>query len=513
MKLKVLIVDDEPIICQGLRQTVPWHEIGAEIIGVAYDGEEALEFIEQTEVDLVLSDVKMPVMDGLLLAEQISNRFPDIKLLIISGYGEFEYAKRAIKYGVKDYLLKPVEIDELMRIIKEIHEEIVQERKNELRSMLRQVLNSSVMGKDMELHQLPFKDHLSSGYCLIGSEIKNYSETVLPLNETERQDRKNNWVRLLDEHLNHKEIFSASIFINENRLLTCCRFSKEEQPDFPIFEEIEKSVEKQLGNPIFLCLSSCFPSLREINSYFQELLDGLKAHPYMNRNVFTAKEFIPNTGSQKRYPDSLEKRVKRLWESGAAQQQQFAEDLFKHFAENKWSLEDVIAALKEIEKKLLNEFQIGIQYRRLHQLNVTVYNSYNQIKKLFLEDLKEFSSYRQSIVNDGQRWLVKKAIAYIHEHYSSDLKAAEIAGVINVSPNYFSQLIKQETGKHFNDYLHDVRVNQAKSLLKETPFRIFEVSEMVGYKDYKYFVQIFKRVTDLTPTQYRNIAAGSISHD
>lgn len=507
----MLIVDDEPIICQGLMQTVPWNQIGVEVVGSAFDGEEALKMIKENRVDLVLSDVKMPVMDGLSLSEHLHNHFPHIKILIISGYGEFEYAKRAIQYGVKDYLLKPVDIDELMKIISDIQAEMILEKKNEFRSILRQVEYWSITGKDTQLTHIPVKDHLSSRYCLIGSEIRDFSETVMPLHETEQQILKNKWVSLFEENLIEEGILAASVFISENRLVTCCKFSEEEQPDFHILGKIVKNVERQLEKPIYLCLSSCFQSLNEINNYFLELLTALKAHPYMNRTVYTAKEILPTLGPKILDSDMFEKGLKKVWENDEVQLQQFAEDLFTHFKENKWSLEDVVTALKQLEKKLLSEFQVIRKSSRVNQINVTVYNSYNQIKKVFLEDLKEYVSYRQSIVNDGQRWLVKKAIAYINEHYSSDLKATEIADVINVSPNYFSQLIKQETGKHFNDYLHDVRVTKAKSLLKETPYRIFEVSEMVGYKDYKYFVQIFKRVTKLTPTQYRNIAADAIS--
>jgi two-component system response regulator YesN len=121
-----------------------------------------------------------------------------------------------------------------------------------------------------------------------------------------------------------------------------------------------------------------------------------------------------------------------------------------------------------------------------------------------MKDIEDYIRF-QSTTQGGQHWLIMKAVNYIKENYASDLKASEVANVINVSPNYFSQLIKQETGTHFNDYLHDVRLNQAKVLLKETPFRVFEIAEMVGYKDYKYFVHIFKKSTTITPTKYRKI--------
>lgn len=182
---KVLLVDDEQIICKGLRQTVPWEDFGAEVIGEAYDGEEALEIIERMEVNLVISDVKMPVMDGLKLAEQIANRYPYIRMIIISGYDEFNYAKRALKYRVRDYLLKPVDIDELLKLVKTIKNEDEQEKQQGWEYSISQSLTSLAMK-----HVLEKRDStnrlLMKGYRLIGSEIKEYAREIHPLSDEEK---------------------------------------------------------------------------------------------------------------------------------------------------------------------------------------------------------------------------------------------------------------------------------------------------------------------------------------
>ncbi|WJH33630.1 response regulator [Paenibacillus sp. CC-CFT747] len=122
MTIKMLIVDDEPVICRGLRETIPWETIGVEVVGDASDGVEALERIESQPVDLVLTDIHMDGMDGLELAKELRQRYPHIRIIILSGYDYFDYARQAIRIGVEDYLLKPVDVDELMEMVRRIGE-------------------------------------------------------------------------------------------------------------------------------------------------------------------------------------------------------------------------------------------------------------------------------------------------------------------------------------------------------------------------------------------------------
>jgi two-component system response regulator YesN len=124
MIIKMLIVDDEPIICQGLRQTIPWDTIGVEVVGEAYDGVEALQFVTRQHVDLVLTDIHMDGMDGLELAKGLKELLPQIRIIILSGYDDFEYARQALRLGIEDYLLKPVNIEELMAMVQSIGKEL-----------------------------------------------------------------------------------------------------------------------------------------------------------------------------------------------------------------------------------------------------------------------------------------------------------------------------------------------------------------------------------------------------
>lgn len=497
MNLKLLIVDDEPIICQGLRMTVPWNELGIEVVGEAYDGEDALKIMQETHVDIILTDVTMPVMDGLILTEKVSTFFPYIKTIIISGYDEFEYAQKAMKLGVKDYLLKPVDVDELIELIKGMQKNIVEKKTKDSIMNMKQLLSSLVMKQEIELD---LEQEEFCCYQLFCSEIRDYASTI---DKKDKYQIKEAWRKSITEQLLSNGVLSVSTFVDENLLLTCSTTMGQSKQLSNYFLEIEGTIQQELGISISLCYSPIVKEYKHLSTTYNRLIEGIKLAHCLDKCVFTFSD-IPNI-TRNINQQKLEKRLNHFLSEENPQIQFCVDDIFSKFEEENMFLEDVVIVLKEVEKTVLTHFPEQQSSIMSKDINVTVYNSYNELKKLFKQDLETYVKHHQTVDQNGQYWLIMKAIQYIKEHYASDLKASEVANVINVSPNYFSQLIKHETGKHFNDYLHEVRLNQAKILLKETPYRVFEIAEMVGYKDYKYFVHIFKKSTCTTPTKYRNV--------
>ncbi|WP_199868547.1 helix-turn-helix domain-containing protein, partial [Virgibacillus senegalensis] len=139
----------------------------------------------------------------------------------------------------------------------------------------------------------------------------------------------------------------------------------------------------------------------------------------------------------------------------------------------------------------------------LHSLDFQCYNTYQAIQFLFENDIRNLMNKCQLTHVENNNWLMERAETYIKNYYTTDIKAQEVADVINISPNYFSSLFKQRTGRNFNEYVNVLRVEQAKTLLADTPFKVREVAEQVGYHEYKYFVEVFKKFVGMTPTEYR----------
>ncbi|MCM2675877.1 response regulator transcription factor [Alkalicoccobacillus plakortidis] len=343
MNMKMLIVDDEPVICQGLAQTIDWQSIGVEVVGVAFNGKQALQKIEKNHIDIILTDISMPEMDGLELAECIVQQHPDTKMIIISGYDDFEYARQAIRLGVEDYLLKPVDVDELMGLVKNVTE------------------------KMLLVHQYPKEAEV----CLV--------EAVL------MQDKD------------------------------------------------------------------------KAKSCIIETLSMLKENNYsLRQSVHVCQE--------------LERTLKR-----------------------------------KLRERLPNKQFDEVPLRLQSGVDLSMENTFTTIEDLFVGDIMQFINEVED--SEQNHWVIENIKRYMHKNYQQDLRASEVAEQHFITPNYFSMLFKQETGKSFSEYLNGLRIQKASELLLNTSNKVFEIAEFVGYKEYKYFVQVFKKKLGLTPTHYRRLNA------
>jgi two-component system, response regulator YesN len=402
MPFKMLIVDDEPIICRGLQQTIPWDEYMVEVVDLAYDGAEAIQKIqEHGDIDLVLTDVRMPNVDGLRLAAFLAENYPDIRLIIISGYDDFKYAQQAIQLGVKDYLLKPVEVDELLRVITKITSTL-QEEQESAQQIYQMNLQNAIFHQVLDLpdttpnHSGLFADVRIYPFVTM---LKEYKNKTKDLSEEELQNLAVDWENQVEKLLNSQGFSCVSVFTSKNVLLTC----------------------------VTNHLSDFTPR----NLDFQEL------------------------------------------------------------------------------NCVVNDTDITIG--QLNEVYLRLYEDTRYIP--FSEDGVVVSPVSESLANRSKAndWLMDRAEQYIKTYYASPIKAHEVADVINISPNYFSSLFKQKTGKSFNEYINTLRVDAAKQLLEETPFNVNEIAEKVGYREYKYFVDVFKKFTGYTPTKYRNVMANNIN--
>jgi two-component system, response regulator YesN len=402
MTFKMLIVDDEPIICRGLQQTIPWDEYRVEVVDLAYDGAEAIQKIkEHGDIDLVLTDVRMPNVDGLRLSAFIAENYPDIRTIIISGYDDFKYAQQAIQLGVKDYLLKPVDVDELLGVVTKITSTL-QEERVAAKQIYQMNLQNAIFHQVLDLPDtIPNHSSLFANVRIYPfvSMLKEYKNKTKDLSEEELQSLKADWEQLVESSLRSQGYESVSVFTSKNVLLTC----------------------------VTNCQSALTPenlSFPELNCVFNEI-------------------------------------------------------------------DITIGQLKEVYQKLYEDTQF-LPFSK---------------QGFVVSPVSESSAFNPK----GSDWLIERAEQYIRSYYESPIKAHEVADFINISPNYFSSLFRQKTGKSFNDYINTIRVEAAKQLLEETPFNVNEIAEKVGYREYKYFVDVFKKFTGYTPTKYRNITANNIN--
>jgi two-component system response regulator YesN len=509
MMRKILLVDDEPIMCEGLRLTVPWEETGAEVVGVAQDGLEALDWLEANgHVDIILSDVRMPIMDGLEMAERL-HKLPKVpKVILLSGYDDFEYARRAMRVGVKNYLLKPVEIDELIETVRTAVKEInckEQEEEHYLEMELGNIILGKIESDERRLNQnnellqrsayfaLCSKTDQSimwsdSQYAYIQAVLKQYRLKALKIE--------------LDEHLSFICIYQWHQILSRKELRH-------------LLKEAKKS------NMGFITLEAKPHLISELNHIHSNLRSTLTESIVRNRPfAYVRSHQARDLSWNSRYDvpaELVDELIEGVFKSDNNQMMDMVKKLIDFFLQNACLLPDAYKQCLYIENKIVLQYEKLIRnkefpIRELKIQSITTYGSYNKLRQLLEEDMAAAAYIVGQDKTRHQHWAMESAIEYIQKYYASDIKASEVADLINLSPNYFSSLFKQDVGMSFNEYLNEYRIEKAKLFLEETPDKVRQIASQVGYQEYKYFVQVFKKFTKVTPTEYRKILHGETSN-
>lgn len=519
--MKMLIVDDEPVICRGLSETISWETIGVEVVGEASDGEEALELISRQPVDLVLTDINMDGMDGLSLSRTLREQYPHIRIIILSGYNDFEYARQALRIGLEDYLLKPVDVDELVGMVKRIGGEMAleadrmkQRKREEWLNWLNRLMQSGgTLSKEDRMPSVPEK---VCGFRMMASQLKDYALWAEHSTEEERQTARRKWEQAVQNAFPDDEQEVISVFHHPNLLISLCIGSMDTGKNSLHAALAEVTGPAGTEHRLHFGLSPVFRSLTEAYTRCSDAIAAVQ-----NTDVLMGKTvvFYEDTVPQRKYrgpaaSQDLEKQLVNLLFDGSTDElENVLGDMMRESSVKGSSLADIGQAYKEfkivIQRRLRSStVDVSAEIERMlnGDIDICTHNSYRAVEALIRCELMSLFSFIHSSVKDKNHWAVDRIKKYIESHYSTDLKASEVANWLQITPNYFSIVFNQYFGKGFAEYLNEVRIEHAKDFLSGTHDRVFEIADKVGYKDYKYFCSIFKSHTGVTPTQYRKFA-------
>lgn len=531
--IKVLLVDDEPIIVRGLKKLISWDSLDCEIIGEAYDGEEALEFIRENKPDIVITDLLMPVMDGMELVKNVYEDGLSAKIIILSGHGEFELARNALKYGVFEYLLKPVTKEQLAETISKIlgkikidiiHSEKMEKMKaqwHENLPLLRDKLVLDVIRGEIHDRELVYKkaelldmEFRAAGYNVlaiqlinhnIGDDVKTSEEKILVKFVVE-----NIASEVIDRRLaGYTTVAGDTLYI-----LTFIRdqgFSNSIL--FAVADEIRNCVLEYTNTSVSIGIGRFYSDIADVEKSFEEATQALKSRfLFDNTNIIHINNILPKNGKGSHYPEAAEKEALDVLTYGAEfNASELAVRLVGAFLENSGKNPEMVINFS-------NEFLIQLE-RSLRSMgcNVEMHQSElrNECERINrMESLQELQKWfagklenaRMSVLNMRKAReydAIREAKNYIDSKYSEDLTLNRVAGKVYMSPTYFSSIFKSRTGVNFCDYLSKVRMDNAARLLKDSGYKTYEVSEVVGYKNPRYFSDAFKRYFGLTPTEFR----------
>jgi len=530
--IKILIVDDEFIIRTGIRTSIDWESMGMVVVGEAANGKEGYEKVLSLEPHIVITDIRMPVMDGLEFTKLLKENTPNVRIVIISGYNEFQYAREALRMGVNEYLLKPIGADELIKIMLQQCDEVVKERylidqDTRMKSLLIENLlliqtrfvNIVVKGQNNDKQSIIEKS-IELNVDLSGEE---YQVVIIDIDDffliTENlSDKEKEQLKMLIKHIAQEVLIPSTnsmVCFSEADYLLCVINVKASNKHnlFNLYEEIQYSVKEQQRLTVTIGVSNIYKSILDIPKAFNEALIALRNKVFKGKDKIISINDVDKTNiiSQIIYPSIDEKEIINYLKIMESEKLNEAlEKLYMNLINTKAGYDEIKnICLRLITIAVSQLDEIGVDFRKY---NSRQFDPYVEIEKYeTLEDIytwmknvfQAFIEAMKSNKNEKFKGIAKVAMLYSSDHYHEDIGVEQIAAITYVTPNYFSRVFKKETGKGFAEWLNMLRIEKAKLLLKDLKLRVYEVAEKVGYNDYKIFTLNFKKYVGCTPKEYR----------
>ncbi|MNW45021.1 putative response regulatory protein [compost metagenome] len=552
---KLILADDEEDVREGLLSLIDWESLGYTVMETAENGKEAAELVEKHAPDVVVTDIQMPFMNGLQLSEWIREQYPATKIIILTGYEEFEYAQKAIRLGIDEYVLKPFSAGELAEILTKVKMQIDEEvaakenvqlltehyRKN--LPILQSLFLSSLVSRRLQETEI----HEKCEHYDLDLSGERYQVSVIRIDSTavrressgsgEPGNRQAS-VSLKDTNDTQLQLFAvyniaeemvrlhsgdrAFIHHDEVVVLSIAEPSMEDQladRTLQLLEEIRFSVERFLKLTVTIGAGSEVEQLSELAGSYEEAVKALDYRVILGGNKVI---WIEDVESRQYVPLSMdelrEKELVRCLKVGSDQElTDLLEELFSDLADSKASYQDfqvyllemltsVIKVAKDVHVDLDKLFGEGAGF--LGQF--IKFSHAEEAKTWFLDVCMKL---KHSIASDRQssyNKLVDEAKDYIMTHYGdNDISIARVCQHLHISTGYFSNIFKKETKTTFVNYLMGVRMDAAQDLLATTDLKAFEIAERVGFADPNYFSFCFRKKYGISPKEYRTGARSS----
>ena len=522
---KILLVDDEILVRDAIRENIDWGKLDCELIGDCENGKQAVEFVKTHEVDIVLTDILMPYMDGMELSHFLHDNYPDVLIVIFSGFGEFEYAKKAIQYNVSEYMLKPVTAMELTKVIENMKEKL-DSRKKEQRKMesLTQVSqdyhkNANVIRSkaldclvkctrevqvsldELERMGITFQ---AASYRVAVFDIDTYSEMYQMDMDKQQESALMAFVlfNVGDEIVVQEK---AGVVYQEGNNRVCIIFAGNRTKEFSenihrICHEIQKKVKEVIGLETSIGIGSWVRSPYELIYSYRLAAKAIDYRYLLGGNLLFDMEEKKTDNSiflindLETLTEAIKSGDRRLMEETLGQ---IETEIKSALVEKSYAciyLQQVIRAIGNTCQSLSEEPEKIIAQREALLKAVTEQRTFSQAAALVEKYAQEvFDELQELNSSSGQRQGML-AMDYIQKNYMDPcLSLNSICSYLNISTSYFSTIFKEMTGETFIEVLTRVRMEKAKELLENTTMKNYEIAEKVGFSDPHYFGISFKK--------------------
>jgi len=494
MSLKVVIVEDNPTTVLSLVKTIDWDVMKCEVAGTAGDGESGGVMIRQLKPDIVLTDIRMPVKSGLDMIAEVREDVPDCRFVIITGYDEFQYASQAIKLGVFDYLLKPIDNEEVMRTVtrRQMENDVALEQAENLKmraQLLTLLTNDSQRGQGV--HEL-----------LAGAGLQFHTYYIMALQQTEERYFSQAVLNRVEAVLARRRMRTVTLLLYDLAVIFVPR-GDDGKGWHEEATELAYDLFDELVNPVRIGVSGLGQSSHAIRQAYLQARRALWEAALRKGNracVFyedqgdgpVGQEHIADT---QRQIDELIARAELTDGFAAEAARALAEQSGRQYS-------NLRAMMFLYTTGLRRRFGLSADEELDAVMSGIWFVSTEEDVRLCLKELNEAFLRRMDMPK--QSLLTRNALQYINLHAIEGIQLNDVADKLCVSANYLSALIRKETGVTFHEHMLEARMNVARSMLADPRILVEEVARAVGYGNYISFYNAFKRIEHMTPTEYRN---------
>ncbi len=538
--MKVMIVEDDVMFRYAIRTILDWSAYGFDIIGEAINGKHALQLMEGGEPELLLVDINMPEMNGIDLIKEVKKTRSYIKIIVLSNYDDFNFVKEALKYGAEDYLLKhELNREDLLRLLEQTKAKLTEERRQDIENrflrsnfstiadtFLRKVLNGEI--RDIEeiksnISILKLKITMSRLVVILVDVERCREEHANPDKVAVSTDRMRE-IRSLMETV-AEDYSNGAVADMENGKLALVVSFYDEKSEARIKSKLYEMAGKirdysqiHTGLAVTIGTSNVCDAIVNLSIYHTQAEMALESKLYegTGKIYFYASDAFQARSIRIDSSNIIDMLTEAVKSGGSSEVIEALEGLFAELYRKR--LHGV-----ELKKELFEFYtsiyfmarEQGIDFKEIWGMTfipmefIDGIGSLEEKKNTFLEFLlllnKKFNSKKTIYKKE-----VQKILDYIHASYMNAITLSEIASELNFSPNYLCNLFKQETGYRLMEYINKVRIEEAKSLLKNTNMKVYEVASSVGFSNTSYFCTVFKDVTGVRVTDYKKIDAGNM---
>jgi|GEM_PF-420246 len=548
---KIAIVDDDFQVIRGLKKVIPWEELGAVFAGEAISGELGLELIQQEQPDIVITDLYMPGMNGIEMIEKLRNQGYEGSIIILSGYSDFEYARKALRLNVSDYISKPITIWQIRDVLKAVIQRMEE-------SFLERIENSNLKKSLAAYEDMLLQEWLHcvisntrnerSGALVDSSRLeqewseKNHAVFVMELIHNERiQGVSSSDLNLFkfavanvtkellavhwqDSHYIQLSGYHFAILLHYQRYEEGAELSRKqtnlaESVIHALSQYLNVNVrigigsEKQHWNKVYQSTDEAFQALllgqyrnneADNNIYFYNAMKAKLAQPAVAQGQSNTElsSALPNSfhfyqrlsSAMAMFDEQkIMNEIRTYFQSLEEVNGHLPETFYRVFAAEIWALfhyslyQSGAVVLGELDRTSMNEYNS--------------INSWEQLEQWMESKVKLYCTSRSTPIHAKHKQAVDFMIEYIHENYHRDITLEELASQLYISKNYLNQIFKKVTGDTFMNYVISVRMQKAKALLLEGKHLVYEISEMVGYQNVPYFSTLFKKHCGVNPSE------------